>query len=56
MRALSRIGITLALKRARLREDRITQAYFNQAMDLNRHKIEMGLMRARTKELEGALP
>ena len=31
----------LAMKRARLQEDRITQAYVDEAMDLNRYKGEM---------------
>ena len=45
--------VTLALKRARLQEDRVTQAYVNEAMDLNRYKKEMDRLRARIQELEG---
>ncbi len=45
--------VALALKRARLQEDRVTQAYVNEAMDLNRYKIEMDRLRARIRELEG---
>ncbi len=45
--------IDLALKQVRLQEDRITQAYVNEAMDLQRYKMEMDRLRARNKELEG---
>ena len=45
--------VALALKRARLQEDRVTQAYVNEAMDLNRYKNEVDRLRARIRELEG---
>ena len=45
--------IALTLKRARLQEDRVTQAYVNEAMDLNRYKKEMDRLRARIRELKG---
>ncbi len=45
--------VALALKRARLREDRVTQAYVDEAMDLTRYKREMDRLRARIRELEG---
>ena len=45
--------VALAMKRARLQEDRVTQAYVDQAMDLNRYKKEMDRLRTRIGELEG---
>jgi len=45
--------VALALKRARLQEDRVTQAYVDEAMDLTRYKREMDRLRARIRELEG---
>jgi site-specific DNA recombinase len=45
--------VALALKRARLQEDRVTQAYVNEAMDLTRYKKEMERLQARIRELEG---
>ncbi len=45
--------VALAMKRARLQEDRVTQAYVDEAMDLNRYKKEMDRLRTRIRELEG---
>jgi site-specific DNA recombinase len=45
--------VELALKQVRIKEDRITQAYANEAMDLKRYKTEMDKLRARIKELDG---
>ena len=45
--------VELALKQVRIQEDRFTQAYANEAMDLKRYKTEMDKLRARTKELNG---
>ncbi len=45
--------VDLALKQVRIREDRFTQAYANEAIDLKRYKTEMDKLRARTKELDG---
>jgi len=45
--------VKLGLKQAQAQEDRITQAYVNEAMDLTRYKLEMDRIRARSKELEG---
>ena len=44
--------ISLALKRVTGREDRITDAYVNEAMDLERYKAEMGRLRAEREELQ----
>ena len=44
----------LALKRARDREDRITEAYVTEAMDLDRYKGEMEKLRQLRTELEMA--
>ena len=43
----------LALKQVRIKEDRITQLYANEAMNLQRYKTEMDRLRARIKELDG---
>ena len=45
--------VKLGLKQTQAQEDRITQAYANEAMDLTRYKLEMDRLRARSKELEG---
>ena len=45
--------VELALKQVRIKEDRITQAYANEAMDLKRYKTEMDKLRDRIKELDG---
>ena len=45
--------VELALKQVRIKEDRITQAYANEAMDLKRYKTEMDRLRARIQELDG---
>ena len=50
---LERRQIELALKQIRIKEDRITQLYANEAMNLNRYKTEMDRLRARIKELDG---
>ena len=44
--------MALALKRVTAREDRITDAYVNEAMDLERYKAEMDRLRAQRQELE----
>ena len=46
--------VDLALKQVRIQEDRFTQAYANEAIDLKRYKTEMDKLRARGAELEGA--
>ena len=44
--------MALALKRAMAQEDRITDAYINEVMELDRYKAEMDRLRARRQELE----
>ena len=44
--------VVLALKRVGHQEDRITDAYKNDAMDLGRYKAEMGTLGRRRRELE----
>jgi len=44
-----------ALKRVIRQEDRITQAYINDAMDLERYKKEMHALNAQKEELEGII-
>ena len=44
--------VALALKRAMAQEDRITDAYINEVMKLDRYKEEMDRLRARRQELE----
>jgi hypothetical protein len=44
-----------ALKRLIRHEDRITQAYINDAMDLGLHKKEMHSLNAQRQELEGII-
>ena len=46
--------VALALKRVKVQEDRITNAYINEAMELDRYKAEMEKLRQRRKELERA--
>ena len=43
----------MALKQVRTQEDRFTEAYANEAIDLKRYKTEMVKLQARTKELGG---
>ena len=50
---LERRGVASALKREKAQEDRITQAYIHDAMDLERYKEEMDGLRLRRNELEG---
>ena len=45
--------VELALKQVGIKEDRITQLYANEAMNLKRYKTEMDRLRARIKELDG---
>ena len=45
--------VELALKQVRIKEDRFTQLYANEAMDLKRYKTEMDRLRARIQELDG---
>jgi hypothetical protein len=44
--------IVLALKRLKPQEDRVTDAYTNEAMDLTRYKTEMNRLADRRKELD----
>ncbi len=46
--------LALALKRIKAREDRITDAYINEAMELERYKVEMQKLRHQREELERA--
>ena len=50
---LERRRVASALNRMKAQEDRITEAYINDAMDLERYKREMDGLRVRRKELEG---
>ena len=43
--------VNLGLKQTQAQEDRITQAYVNEAMDLTRYKLGMDRLRARSKVL-----
>jgi site-specific DNA recombinase len=45
--------VKLELKQTQAQEDRSTQAYVTEAMDLTRYKLEMDRLRARSKGLEG---
>ena len=45
--------VKLGLKQTQAQEDRITQAYVNEAMDLEGYKLEKDMLRARSKDLEG---
>lgn len=44
--------VVLALKRVKAREDRVTDAYVNEAMELERYKAEMDRLRGERAELE----
>ena len=44
--------IPLALKRAKAQEDRITDAYINEAMELDRYKAEMEKLKTRRLVLD----
>ena len=44
--------VALALKRVKSQEDRVTDAYINEAMDLERYKGEMERLNAQRQELE----
>ncbi|MFH1140405.1 MAG: recombinase family protein, partial [Chloroflexota bacterium] len=44
----------LALKRVKVQEDRVTDAYVNEAMEIGRYKAEMEKLRQRRNELERA--
>ena len=46
--------VALSLKRLKVQEDRITDAYINEAMELDRYKVEMEKLRVRRRELERA--
>jgi site-specific DNA recombinase len=46
--------VSLALRRVKAQEDRVTDAYINEAMDLERYKAEMNRLRQRRKGLERA--
>ncbi len=49
---LARKQLTLALKRGQQQEDRLTVAYMDEALDLDRYKAEMTRLRQRRQELE----
>ncbi len=49
-----RKGAALALKRVKYQEDRVTDAYINEAMDLDRYKAEMDKLRLHKTGLERA--
>jgi site-specific DNA recombinase len=49
---LQRKQVALALKRVKAQEDRVTDAYINEAMDLDRYKPEMERLKVRRQELE----
>ena len=53
-REFQRKEVALAMKRIKAQEDRITDAYVNEAMDLERSKQEMGRLKLRRDELERA--
>jgi site-specific DNA recombinase len=42
----------LALKRVKAQEDRVTEAYVNEVMELDRYEVEMGKLKARRSQLE----
>ena len=44
--------VSLALKRVKVQEDRVTDAYINEAMELDRYRVEMEKLRASRKELQ----
>lgn len=46
--------IALALKRIKSHEDRVTAAYINEAMGLDRYKVEMEKLKERRRDLERA--
>ncbi len=46
--------VALASKRVKVKEDRVTDAYINEVMELDRYKVEMERLRARRQELERA--
>ena len=52
---LERKQVELALKRTRRQEDRVTDAYINEAMELDRYKQEMEKLGQRRQDLERAL-
>lgn len=49
---LQRKQVALALKKVKAQEDRVTDAYINEAMDLDRYKAEMDRLEAQCQELE----
>ena len=50
--ALERKQVALALKRTKAQENRVTDAYINEAMELDRYSVEMEKLRQRRRELE----
>jgi site-specific DNA recombinase len=44
--------VALALKRVRAHEDRLTDAYLNEVIEMDRYKAEMGKLQVRRQELE----
>ena len=44
--------VALAKRRIKVQEDRVTDAYVNKAMELDRYKVEMEKLRVKGKELE----
>lgn len=51
---VDRRHVSLALKRVKAQKDRVTDAYVNEAMDLERYKAEMDRLRQRRRELQQA--
>lgn len=49
---LERKHVALALKRTKAQEDRVTDAYINEAMELDRYTVEMEKLRQRRRELD----
>ena len=49
---LERKQVGLALKRVKKQEDRVTDAYINEAMELGRYSVEMEKLRDRRSQLE----
>jgi len=49
---VERKQVTLAIRRVKAQEDRITDAYINEVMELDRYRLEMEKLRQRRNELE----
>ena len=44
--------LELAIKRVKVQEDRVTEAYVNQVMDLDRYKMEMNKLQVQISDME----